>query len=260
MATDEKHGNFPHSRSACSMSVGGVDAQGDPCTATIFWSIARRHMLYSASSPVPVTKYSNLHNGMQSLSLGSIKILTQTTKSELSSCIQKKVWSCFCCDVAPPTNRTITWKASITGFLLMALATFYSCRFLVVHISPTRTGELNSRHPQSPMRVEGIHTSWCCLVPRRDRLWQCSHHLSAMQTSTQCLTPWLRWIRAMYAVLGCPPPTTRMPRFGFWRSPRVLWVSITTKVPRLLRRAELSTTATSYGQKWINAVTLKSEL
>jgi hypothetical protein len=30
--------------------------------------------------------------------------------------------------------------------------TFFCSRFLVVHISPTRTGEFNSHHLQSPMR------------------------------------------------------------------------------------------------------------
>jgi hypothetical protein len=39
--------------------------------------------------------------------------------------------------------------------------------FLQVHSRPTRNGELNSRHPQSPMRMEGIHTMGCP-VPRRD--------------------------------------------------------------------------------------------
>jgi hypothetical protein len=39
---------------------------------------------------------------------------------------------------------------------------FFSCRFHVVHISRTRTGELNSHHQQSPMRVEGTHMTGCC--------------------------------------------------------------------------------------------------
>jgi hypothetical protein len=40
------------------ISISRVGSQSDPCTATIFWSIVRPHMLYSASSPVPLTKYS----------------------------------------------------------------------------------------------------------------------------------------------------------------------------------------------------------
>jgi hypothetical protein len=35
-----------------SISMSGVHAQGDPCTATIFRSVLRLHMLYSVSSPV----------------------------------------------------------------------------------------------------------------------------------------------------------------------------------------------------------------
>jgi hypothetical protein len=41
-----------------------VGAQGDPCTTIIFWSVAHPHVLYSASNPVPLTKYSILHNGI----------------------------------------------------------------------------------------------------------------------------------------------------------------------------------------------------
>jgi hypothetical protein len=77
-----------------------------------------------------------------------------------------------------------------------------SSRFLVVHISPTRAGELNSHHPHSPVRVEGILTAGCCPVPRRDRLRHCCHHLSAMQPSARRLTPWVRWTRALSAVRG----------------------------------------------------------
>jgi hypothetical protein len=43
------------------MIMSGVGTQGDPYTATIFWSIVRPHLLYSASSPVRLAKYSILH-------------------------------------------------------------------------------------------------------------------------------------------------------------------------------------------------------
>jgi hypothetical protein len=50
-----------------------VGAQGDPCTATIFWSVVRPHiLLYSASSTVPLTKYGILHSRISSQSLGSV--------------------------------------------------------------------------------------------------------------------------------------------------------------------------------------------
>jgi hypothetical protein len=37
-------------------NINEVGAQGDPCTATIFWSIMSPHLLYSSGSPVPLTK------------------------------------------------------------------------------------------------------------------------------------------------------------------------------------------------------------
>jgi hypothetical protein len=82
---------------------------------------------------------------------------------------------------------------------------FLSCRFLEVHISPTRTGELTGHHPHSPIWVEGIHMMGCCPVPQRDRLGHCYHHLSAMQLSARCLTPWLQWTRALFTVLSSYP-------------------------------------------------------
>jgi hypothetical protein len=42
------------------------DAQGDPCTTTIFRCIVCLQLLYSANSPIPLTKYSILHNGISS--------------------------------------------------------------------------------------------------------------------------------------------------------------------------------------------------
>jgi hypothetical protein len=45
----------------------------------------------------------------------------------------------------------------------------FSCSFLLVHISSQEPWELNSRHPQRPMRVESMHTTGCCPVPWRDR-------------------------------------------------------------------------------------------
>jgi hypothetical protein len=61
----------------------------------------------------------------------------------------------------------------------------------VVCIIPTRTGELNSHQPKSPMREEGVHTTGCCPVPRRDHLRHCCHHLSATQLSAQYFIPLL---------------------------------------------------------------------
>jgi hypothetical protein len=85
----------------------------------------------------------------------------------------------------------------------------FSCKFLVVHIIPTRTGELNSHHQQGPLWAEDIHTTGCCPVPRRDRLRHCYLHLSAMQPSARCLAPCLQWTSALFAVLGRYPPPQR---------------------------------------------------
>jgi len=54
------------------------------------------------------------------------------------------------------------------------------------------------------MRAEGIHTTGCCLVPRKNRLRHCCHQLSAMQPSARWLTRTLAsvWTRALFAVLG----------------------------------------------------------
>jgi hypothetical protein len=75
--------------------------------------------------------------------------------------------------------------------------------------SPARTGELNHHYSQSPTRVEGIHSTGCCPVPRRDRSRHCYHHLVAMQPSAQYLAPLFRWSRALFAVLDVTPSPRR---------------------------------------------------
>jgi hypothetical protein len=108
-----------------SISMSGVAAQGNPCTVTIFWCIVRPHRLYSASSSVLLTKYSILHKNLTIAAWFHTKVY-----------LSDEIW--------------IQLKPS--QFI-------FSCRFLVVHISPTITWELNSHHQQSPMRVEGIQTT-----------------------------------------------------------------------------------------------------
>jgi hypothetical protein len=44
--------------------MSGVGTQGKQCTVNIFRSIAGLYLLYSATNPVPLTKYSVLHIGM----------------------------------------------------------------------------------------------------------------------------------------------------------------------------------------------------
>jgi hypothetical protein len=98
--------------------MSGVAAQGGPCTATIFWSVVRPHQHYSASSRVPLK------------SRPTLSYITESNHSRLS----------------PSDKIQVQLKPS----------PFFSCRFLMVHISRTRTLQLNSHYQQSPMLVEGI--------------------------------------------------------------------------------------------------------
>jgi hypothetical protein len=41
--------------------------------------------------------------------------------------------------------------------------------FPAVHIGPTSNGDLKGRHPERPIRVEGMSTTGCCPVSRGDR-------------------------------------------------------------------------------------------
>jgi hypothetical protein len=119
--------------------------------------------------------------------------------------------------MAPPTNRVVNWRACITGLLLMPFA-IISADFLGSILVPQEPGNWKSHHQLSPTRVEDIDTARRCPVPQRDRPRQCCHHLSAMQPSARCLTPWLRWTRALFAALRRPPPSaTRALWVGFWR-------------------------------------------
>jgi hypothetical protein len=172
-----------------SVSMNGVGAQGDPCIATILWSIVRPHLLYSASSPAPLTKYSILHNRISSVSLGS-----SLPKRQNVNWAEATHKGCFRWYVAPPTNRAVNWTAYIIGLLYMAFALFF-CAFLMVHISPTRTGDLNSHHQQ------------CC--PGDDGIVCDTAITTAMQPSARCLTPWLRWTTALFAILRRYPPPWR---------------------------------------------------
>jgi hypothetical protein len=51
------YGNFLPT--SLSVSVSVVSVQNNPCAVTIRWYILHPHVLYSASSPVPVTRYYN---------------------------------------------------------------------------------------------------------------------------------------------------------------------------------------------------------
>ena len=99
-------------------------------------------------------------------------------------------------------DQLLGWFAR-TGPLLSVFVQVSLCnrvpvfrRFLLFNLSSLHFGSheywgSNGHHPQSPIRVEGINTTGCCLVPRGDRLGHCLYHPSAMQPSARCLTPWL---------------------------------------------------------------------
>jgi hypothetical protein len=52
-----------------NMSKIAVGAQDDPYTTTVFLSVVCPHVLYSASSPLPLTKYSIVQSGIPSSSM-----------------------------------------------------------------------------------------------------------------------------------------------------------------------------------------------
>jgi hypothetical protein len=66
------------------MSTSGVGALGDPCTATISWSIVRPNLLYSASSPLPLTKYCILHSWILIVIARFHEMFPQVTKPDSS--------------------------------------------------------------------------------------------------------------------------------------------------------------------------------
>ena len=59
----------------------------------------------------------------------------------------------------------------------------YSCQRPHSRSPLTTMGKTYSHHPQSPMRMEGLQTIRCGLVPQGDNLQHCYHHPSAMQPS-----------------------------------------------------------------------------
>jgi hypothetical protein len=96
-------------------------------------------------------------------------------------------------------ERNLLVKESVAQDSFLWLSTF-SCIFLVVHQSH-KNWESNCHNLQTVIRVQGLHTMGRCPVSWRDSLWHCCHHLSAMQPSAWCLTPWLRWTRALFAII-----------------------------------------------------------
>jgi hypothetical protein len=144
------------------INMSGIVAQGNPCITTIFYLLCVPMCLN-----LPVILY---------LWHSTVSYIMESNRShsEKQKCSPK--WWNF--------NSTKAFD-------------IFSCTFLVVRISTTRTWELNSHHQQSQIWVGGTCKMGCCLVPQRDCiLHHYHHHLSAMQPLAPCLTPWLWWIRA----------------------------------------------------------------
>jgi hypothetical protein len=130
-----------------------------------------------------------------------------------------RVYICFITPIVPylcqvrlyqngfPSYTLGSIKCSLINEIWIQLKSspFFPCTFLVVHISLTRTWELNGHHRESPMRVEGMHTTGCCPVLLRDCHQHCYHHLNALQPLAWCLTSWLWWTWALFAALARYP-------------------------------------------------------
>jgi hypothetical protein len=94
----------------------------------------------------------------------------------------------------------------------------FTVLFLYIPCGPYyshKNREIKQLSPAEP-HAGGSHTYDRAMMPvsRRNRLRH-YHILNAMQPSARCLTPWLRWTRALLAVLRSCPSATRTPRLGF---------------------------------------------
>jgi hypothetical protein len=95
------------------------------------------------------------------------------------------------------------------------LLPLFSLNIFMVHISPTRSRELNSHHPHSPMRVEGIHTTGWARCPGGTI---CDIAVATFGTMPHTLAS---VVKSPVHHPGTSPPTaTRTPRVGFWRGNR----------------------------------------
>jgi hypothetical protein len=105
-------------------------------------------------------------------------------------------------------NQSCQLQSMYYRSLLVAF-TIFSCRFLVVHISPTRIQELNRHHQQSPMRV---YRTGCCPVPRRDHLRHCCTFGTMLVDqslfSILAVTPSPRWRRLWFDFEGATELST----------------------------------------------------
>jgi hypothetical protein len=85
------------------MSKSAVGAQDDPYTTTVILSVVCPHVLYSASSPLPLTKYSIVQSGILSSSHCDDDYLSDET-IQLKP-LAKDMWGGFWLFVALTTIR-----------------------------------------------------------------------------------------------------------------------------------------------------------
>jgi len=67
----------------------------------------------------------------------------------------------------------------------------YICQSPQKGALPQNAGKAYTHYPWIHMRMEGLHTMGCGLVPQGDRIRHCYHHPSAMQPSARYLPSWL---------------------------------------------------------------------
>jgi hypothetical protein len=161
--------------------------------------------IYSASSPIFLTNYGILHAGISSQSLGSIKILTKRRDLISAKDTHKDIRGHTCSYMAHPTNKAFNWRARITGLFSMAFAAFI---LLCISCGPYKSHK-NRGTKQSPPaepHMGGRHTYDGVLpgAPNRSFVTLLSPS-QCHAASAQFLTHWLRWTRALFAVLGCYP-------------------------------------------------------
>jgi hypothetical protein len=102
---------------------------------------------------------------------------------------------------------------------LLVLESFMSVFFFMLSIWGLKSkGGLKWCHPQRPIRLEGMNTTECSLVPRGDREphWVNST-ASAMQPLAQCLSPCLSGPLPFPILPVVNPSATRTLELCFWR-------------------------------------------
>jgi hypothetical protein len=101
------------------------------------------------------------------------------------------------------------------SFFLVLKTSFLS---FGVHLQSHEYMGLNGRHPYSSIRVAGINTTGCCLVPCEVVSDTGKIPPQATQPSARCLTSRFRWTIALFAIFSdVTPLRDEDATVGFWR-------------------------------------------